>query len=95
MPVLSYMDNIFKLSYCFVNRDYSSICNEIRSMKETLNYRYEEGGDVDHCEDDLRPGIQPVDGGVPREILAEGNVFQHGPPSFLSRSSSRSSSSAV
>lgn len=46
MPVLSYMDNIFKLSYCFVNRDYSSICDEIRSMKETLNYRYEEGGDV-------------------------------------------------
>ena len=46
MPVLSYMDNIFKLSYCFVNRDYSSIRDEIKSMKETLNYRYEEGGDV-------------------------------------------------
>ena len=44
MPVLSYMDNIFKLSHCFVNRDYSSIRDEILSMKEELNYRYEEGG---------------------------------------------------
>ena len=46
MPVLSYMDNIFKLSHCFVNRDYGSIRNEILDMKEELNYRYEEGGEV-------------------------------------------------
>ena len=46
MPILSYMDNIFKLSHCFVNRDYSSIREHILSMKEDLNYRYEEGGEV-------------------------------------------------
>lgn len=46
MPVLSYMDNIFKLSHCFVNRDYSSIKEHIRSIREDLNYRYEEGGEI-------------------------------------------------
>lgn len=46
MPVLSYMDNIFKLSHCFVKRDYSSIRQEILSEKEELNYRYEESGEV-------------------------------------------------
>ncbi len=46
MPVLSYMDNIFKLSHCFVVRDYSGIREHILSMKEELNYRYEEGGEV-------------------------------------------------
>ena len=46
MPTLSYMDNIFKLSHCFVKRDYSSIRDYILSMKEDLNFRYEEGGEV-------------------------------------------------
>lgn len=46
MAVLSYIDNIFKLSYCFVKRDYSMLKEEILSMKEELNYRYEEGGEV-------------------------------------------------
>jgi len=46
MPILSYMDNIFKLSHCFVNRDYSSIRDEIIEMKEDLNFRYEEADEV-------------------------------------------------
>jgi len=46
MPVLSYMDNIFKLSHCFIKRDYSSIREEILSMKEELNFRYEEDGEI-------------------------------------------------
>ena len=45
--------------------------------------REKKGNDINHHDNQLRPGIQPVNGRISREKLSEGNVFQHGfIPSF-------------
>ena len=33
---------------------------------------------IDRHEDDLAPGVHPVDGAGPREVLPDGDVFKHG-----------------
>ncbi|HKM02205.1 MAG TPA: GNAT family N-acetyltransferase [Sedimentibacter sp.] len=46
MPVLSYMDDIFKLSHCYVTRDYSNIKVDVINSREELDYAYEENGEL-------------------------------------------------
>ena len=60
-------------------------------------HRGEERGDVDDDEDELGPGVQPVDDGIAREELAECDVFEHqSAASFPSRArTARRSCSAV
>ena len=55
----------------------------------------EQGDDIQDHQQDLRPGVQLVGHGVSGEVLAQGNIFQHGAPPFRSASSSRSSASTV
>ena len=59
--------------------------------------RGEERGDIDDDEDELGPGVQPVDDGIAREELAECDVFEHqSAASFPSRArTARRSCSAV
>ena len=55
----------------------------------------EQGGNIQHHQQDLCPGVQLVGHGISREILAQGDVLQHGaPPPFKARSW-RSKSSTV
>lgn len=42
MPVLSYMDDIFKLSHSYVTRDYNDIKTEVLKNCEELDYSFEE-----------------------------------------------------
>ncbi|HKM02199.1 MAG TPA: GNAT family N-acetyltransferase [Sedimentibacter sp.] len=46
MSLISYIDDIFRLGYCHVKRDYSSIKDIVIQSKGDLNYAYEENGDV-------------------------------------------------
>lgn len=46
MSIISYMDDIFQLSHCYVTRDYSSVRNIVLQVKEDLSYVYEEDGDI-------------------------------------------------
>lgn len=53
----------------------------------------EEGGDVDDDEQQLGARVEPVDDGVPGEVLAQGYVLEHqSRPPFLSRASTASCS---
>ena len=42
----------------------------------------EQGGDVYHDQDQLRSGVQLVGNGISGEILAQGDILQHGAPPF-------------